>query len=979
MILLRPFFFLICFVLFGMKLIAQDFPMLHYTVEDGLPSNTIYNIYRDSKGFLWFATDKGVARYNGIKFEKFSTFDGLPDNEIFFFQEDIYGRLWLATYNGELCYYKDGIFHTAANTPFLRLPFKSSFINQIAIENDSSVTFVFNDETKFINLNHEHFDIYDLHKLNSGYRLLTFLFPQKISPDRYKLIFSDTTMVINKNFEVYNITGRNYKKYNGLSSIRWHRALNQGQYYTLNENYIFNKDMEIIKAFAHHFTEQNGIYQLYNDGENILIATQTGLFLNDSLKVLLNNKVSAITQDKCGNYWAGTLENGAFLMEKKYSNGKVYPEIYHGAIKYFLYDKKNMLFITSNNDIDQLKDGRLNCLFCYKKVLGDNSEPNTSYLIDQNYNCYYYNNSSLTIVENILAPLHHRIKKYIAPIYSNSTFNPIIEKGAQHYFNFKKKIAYIDFAESHHELLQYHNISDSISRIFGMAISPDSCIWYSNIKGVYKIVNKQSELQPQFKQVTFKSFDFYNYYLIGYTHNNQLILCKNYEQNIQFDSIPPQNCIWNKFYRLDSNHILISTDNLYRLLTLPSKDNPSISVWPVENPYIPQGAEAVCPDSSKCYFFKNGSVTVIEMNSLLTKPSTPELFFSFLRSGKKVYQITNEIEIPFKEAKSIKISFLTSAFGAKKVFYQYSFSKNKQDNWEDLNGEEINLVNSGYGDYEIKVRAKTMSSSYCTPIVFTLHILPPYWASWWFMILCACIVIAIIALLLRYRVAYVLRKKERAHDSQLRFMKLEYKALNALMNPHFIFNTLNNVQSLFNENNRLGANEYLRVFADLVRQNMQNISKELISLQKEIDLVNNYLLLEKLRFGDKLNYTFDIEEGLDLSCTMIPPLLIQPLVENSIKHGILPLKSSVGVICIRIYEQDKALYIEVRDNGIGLGTSENKKNATHESVGLESVRKRILQLSIMQRKEILFNISTTKDENGHNKWTIATISLPFSE
>ena len=90
------FFLLCCSVSFSF---CQDFPMQHFTVEDGLPSNVIYYIYRDSKGYLWIGTDKGVARYNGLKFETFTTFNGLSDNEIFFFQEDAYGRLWLGTYN----------------------------------------------------------------------------------------------------------------------------------------------------------------------------------------------------------------------------------------------------------------------------------------------------------------------------------------------------------------------------------------------------------------------------------------------------------------------------------------------------------------------------------------------------------------------------------------------------------------------------------------------------------------------------------------------------------------------------------------------------------------------------------------------------------------------------------------------------------------------------------------------------------------
>src|ERR1700761_897519 len=99
------FFFIVSLFYLSFLSAGQEFPMLHYTIEDGLPSNNIYDVYRDSKGFLWFTSDKGIARYNGIKFEKFTTFNGLPDNEIFFSQEDSYGRLWFGTYNGELCYY----------------------------------------------------------------------------------------------------------------------------------------------------------------------------------------------------------------------------------------------------------------------------------------------------------------------------------------------------------------------------------------------------------------------------------------------------------------------------------------------------------------------------------------------------------------------------------------------------------------------------------------------------------------------------------------------------------------------------------------------------------------------------------------------------------------------------------------------------------------------------------------------------------
>ena len=239
--------------------------------------------------------------------------------------------------------------------------------------------------------------------------------------------------------------------------------------------------------------------------------------------------------------------------------------------------------------------------------------------------------------------------------------------------------------------------------------------------------------------------------------------------------------------------------------------------------------------------------------------------------------------------------------------------------------------------------------------------------------------VSLVVLGIRSRIKYVVRKREKLHMQEIRFMRSEYKALNALMNPHFIFNTLNNVQSLFNGNDRLAANEYLRIFADLIRQNMHNISKELIPLQKELDLVKNYLMLEKLRFEELMNFSIEVSDNLDLSDIMVPPLLIQPLVENSIKHGILQLKSDGGFIHIRINEENDILPIEVKDKGVGLNHMHKKTDPRHESFGLDNIRKRIEKLSISQGKSISFNIAEVVDKHTKIKWTGATISMPIGD
>ncbi len=286
------------------------------------------------------------------------------------------------------------------------------------------------------------------------------------------------------------------------------------------------------------------------------------------------------------------------------------------------------------------------------------------------------------------------------------------------------------------------------------------------------------------------------------------------------------------------------------------------------------------------------------------------------------------------------------------------------------------MIHPAFGDYTVKVRAKTISSDYTQPVTFELNILKPYWAQWWFIALAVVTLMIVIGVVTRQRIKAAFNKREKEHETQVRFMRYEYKALNALMNPHFIFNTLNNVQSLYNGSDKRLANKYMRIFANLIRQNMHNVSKELIPLQKEIDLVRNYLALEKLRFEDRLRYSVNVDEQIDLSEIMIPPLLIQPLVENSIKHGILPLNSDDGEISMDIYERDNMMYIEVKDNGIGMVQKADEEHSLHQSYGLDNIRKRVEQLSIIQGKQFTFNINDIRDNSGTVTGTIATITFP---
>jgi len=949
---------------------CQDFPMQHFTVEDGLPGNRVYDAYHDSKGYMWFATDKGVARYNGINFEAFTTFNGLADNEIFSFQEDYYGRIWFATYNGQLCYFKDDTFHNAGNTPFLKLPYKVPFISHIFVENDSSVSIVFSEQSLFINIVGNRCDIYRLQTIDSnGFNYIHCV--KKLNDNTFRLFFPYKEVEVNNKSQI-------------VRAVSYHERHILADCISQAGNYILYKggtieDVNNGHTFRLKNTPENEVQRVYIDKNgNTFLATSKGLIINDSIVMLKGLNASSISEDDAGNYWISTLGDGVYKMSLH--DVKLSKNVYNDEIKYCCLKHGRLFFTTISNNLYFFDGHKPQCLFDYKSIAPHPCIPpyEPGFLMSDDYKYYIFYGRQNLVIDNVFS------RKRRLSIYYNMTppdgIKSVTGINSSVYVQNRKFIKKIDYrkVKNGDDISTLGNITDTgIPRIFGLSKANDNAIWYSTVSDVYKLLDTVSVLQPQFKNLIFRYFVCAGSKIIGYTQDNQLLICSNINSPVvTVDSVPYQNCVWDKIFMIDTNHLLLSTNSLYRLIELSDTKVP-FSISTIEDPFIPLHAEAICVDSTQCCFFKNGAVTTIATKILFIKQTPPRPFFTYLKAGNKSYRVQDEIQLPFSISGHITIFFSAISMAGKNILYQYSVSRNNKDNWHDLNGD-INLINTGYGTYQVKLRAKTLSGDFSRPATFTMTILKPFWARWRFIALCIAALLGITWLLIRWGITYVIRKKGKEHTAEIKLLKSEYKALNALMNPHFIFNTLNNLQSLVNKNDKRATNEYLRVFSDLIRQNMHNISKELISLQKELDLVANYLSLEKLRFEDNLNYRIDVQENVDLTEIMIPPLLIQPLVENAVKHGIFPMQSSNGFILIKVFQADESLYIQVSDNGVGFSQSMNKKDTAHQSFGLENIRHRMAQLSIIQNKHFSLHISENADTQGNMHGTIATVTIPMT-
>jgi len=214
-------------------------------------------------------------------------------------------------------------------------------------------------------------------------------------------------------------------------------------------------------------------------------------------------------------------------------------------------------------------------------------------------------------------------------------------------------------------------------------------------------------------------------------------------------------------------------------------------------------------------------------------------------------------------------------------------------------------------------------------------------------------------------IIFLIYKQSQLKNNQ-KNANIEQKLFRSQMNPHFIFNSLLSIQSYIFKNNSIKAASYLSSFAKLIRLVLINSREDFITLEKEIETIQLYLELQELRFKDKFQYSLSIDNEINKSLIAIPPMMIQPFIENSIEHGILN-KNQMGKVDIRIVEKANSIQIEVEDNGIGIEKSkeiQKLNNIEHNPLGTKITVERILLL----KKKYKMNVNLTiKNIKGKTK------------
>ncbi len=309
----------------------------------------------------------------------------------------------------------------------------------------------------------------------------------------------------------------------------------------------------------------------------------------------------------------------------------------------------------------------------------------------------------------------------------------------------------------------------------------------------------------------------------------------------------------------------------------------------------------------------------------------------------------------------------------------------RSDQWFDVAfsmlDERINMArfdNLSPGKYRFRVRAKKGSGPWLKDeATLTIIIDPPFWKTWWFWLLVTAGLALLIYSIVKFRVTSVRRSERLKAKHEKDLLELEAKALRAQMNPHFIFNCLNSIKSLIQEDEKSKSVTYLTTFSKLIRTLFNNADKKAISLFDEIETCKYYLQLESMRFDAKFSYAVNVDENIDLKSVQVPALIIQPFIENAIWHGIVP-RGSGGHISVDVVKKASVIEIIIDDNGIGREASQQNKSASslaHQSRGVNLTQSRLELNNLLQQRQAELEVIDKKDEQGISRGTTVAIKI----
>ena len=329
---------------------------------------------------------------------------------------------------------------------------------------------------------------------------------------------------------------------------------------------------------------------------------------------------------------------------------------------------------------------------------------------------------------------------------------------------------------------------------------------------------------------------------------------------------------------------------------------------------------------------------------------------------------------------SIYIEFVSAYYGnPNRLQYRYQLL-GLSPQWQNIgNSNDVRFTRLPPGNYIFNVAASVNGTQWFqSSESLSFNIAAPFWQRWWFVTGLILLASAVILYFLMRRIKSIQQKESLKRDYERKIAEVEMHALRAQMNPHFMFNSLNSINNFILKNDPENASGYLTKFSRLMRLILDNSRSEWILLENELKALELYIQLEVVRFDEVFEYELILDPSVDIATTYVPPMIIQPYVENAIWHGLLHRHAPGGKLVIRIWRENEVLHINVEDNGVGrreAALRKSKSATKQKSHGLKITAERIDIVNRIYNVDAKIKIDDLTGYNGTATGTKVSLTL----
>lgn len=912
----------------------------HFDVEDGLQSLYLYDVLQDHLGYIWLASDNGIIRFNGHDFEHFGEERGVPSGDYFKIYEAPDSSLWFLSFDQQLL-----------RCDPTQLTFSSpEFNKQLAFAVQGVLqSLVIEGDTFYISV------------INGG---SVRMYPHKEVADSTvveKLPFEDDIGTYWKHREsgAYTFTQKPLDERE--EGVRIH--LPDG-----SSRFLAPQNYRHIDEYARGFT---GV----RDSSDALIFSTTNFIFRylpyeDSLVAYPCNepKTLGLLADTRNRLWVGTYRRGAMIYDIEQPEQPPRALFDGEPISCIYEDAAGGIWLTSlGSGLFYIPDVR--SAFTPVKSFKNTYTESVAevrgmfYYIDQTgkliavapYEDTWQANEVMQF--NVRTLVSANVDGY--DLYAHSVGNDyFIDRlqGGEHRVQRKRGFQRIVYR------------SDSVqvsagSHVFGpVIIVGDDSLFLAN-KAHFRLT-----APSEFGNVLFSN---YNHELMFLDREQRKLLSVNLPDN----SIPSINEI--RFARGDTAWLLSSDRGLYQVVRDSiidffdlAKRYPGItcydlriqgdSLWLASNKGILISNSKTSQEfwithehglitdivyglelsETHVFAVTNRGPCVLERGGWL-KPSRPKsLRIEWVRLQDSTWFEPEKLLLPYDYG-LLELSWtsfpFTAALYAPYVRYRYRL-RGEQTAWVETPENRLQLPSLSAGSYNVEIQVANAQGKWGASVFLPIEVEKPLWENGWFYAVLSVIILSIVSVIASARI-----RKARAYATlQSELYRAQNQALSAQLNPHFIHNAMNSISGFIAESDQRSALKYLARLSNLMRRVFIHSQAATTPLAQELDYLENYLELESMRFDKKFTYAITVSPEVDSTQVRVPSLLLQPFVENALKHGILPMEG-VGTVCVNVSIESEHMVCRITDNGVGIQPTQSQTGQIESSLQAIKHRLRMIQ------------------------------------